>query len=100
MAIIASFVAREVFVGTLGTMFGIDGADENIAGLAANIQADGLSLASGMALLVFYVIALQCASTLAVMRKEVGSNMIPIYSFIGYSLLAYFAAWATYLLVL
>ena len=100
VAIIASFVAREVFVGTLGTMFGIDGADENIAGLAANIQADGLSLASGMALLVFYVIALQCASTLAVMRKEVGSNMIPIYSFIGYSLLAYFAAWATYLLVL
>lgn len=100
VAIIASFVAREVFVGTLGTMFGIDGADENIAGLAANIQADGLSLASGMALLVFYVIALQCASTLAVMRKEVGSNLIPIYSFVGYSLLAYFAAWLTYFLVI
>ena len=100
VAIIASFVAREVFVGTLGTMFGIDGADENIAGLAANIQADGLSLASGMALLVFYVIALQCASTLAVMRKEVGNNMIPIYSFIGYSLLAYLAAWIAYLVVI
>jgi ferrous iron transport protein B len=99
VAILASFVAREVFVGTLGTMFWIDGADENIAGLAANVQADGLSLASGMALLVFYVLALQCASTLAVMRKEVGSNLIPIYSFIGYSLLAYFAAWLTYLLV-
>jgi ferrous iron transport protein B len=97
VAILASFVAREVFVGTLGTMFGIDGADENIAGLAGNIQADGLSLASGMALLVFYVIALQCASTLAVMRKELGSNMIPIYTFIGYSLMAYIVAWFTYL---
>ncbi|NND00160.1 MAG: ferrous iron transporter B [Gammaproteobacteria bacterium] len=100
VAILASFVAREVFVGTLGTMFGIDGADENIAGLAANVQADGLSLASGMALLVFYVLALQCASTLAVMRKEVGNNMIPIYSFIGYSLLAYAGAWITYLIVI
>jgi len=99
VAILASFVAREVFVGTLGTMFGIDGADENIAGLAANVQADGLSLASGMALLVFYVLALQCASTLAVMRKEVGNSRIPIYSFIGYSLLAYIAAWVTYMAV-
>ena len=99
VAILASFVAREVFVGTLGTMFGIDGADENIAGLAANIQADGMSLASGMALLVFYVIALQCASTLAVMRKEVGSNMIPIYAFVGYSLLAYLAAFIAFNLI-
>ena len=97
VAILASFAAREVFVGTLGTMYGIDGADENIAGLAANIQADGLSLASGMALLVFYVIALQCASTLAVMRKEVGNNLVPIYSFVGYSLLAYIAAWFAYI---
>jgi ferrous iron transport protein B len=100
VAILASFVAREVFVGTLGTMFGIDGADENIAGLAANVQADGLSLASGMALLVFYVIALQCASTLAVMRKELGSNLIPIYTFVGYSLMAYFAAWLTYVFII
>ncbi|RBP48523.1 ferrous iron transporter B [Arenicella xantha] len=99
VAILASFVAREVFVGTLGTMFGIDGADENIAGLAANVQADGLSMASGMALLVFYVLALQCASTLAVMRKEVGNNRIPVYSFIGYSLLAYVGAVITFQLV-
>lgn len=99
VAILASFVAREVFVGTLGTMFGIEGADENIAGLAQNIQADGLTMASGMALLVFYVIALQCASTLAVMRKEVGNNQIPVYAFIGYSIMAYIAAWITYLLL-
>ena len=96
VAILASFVAREVFVGTLGTMFGIDGADENIAGLAANVQADGLSLAAGMGLLVFYVIALQCASTLAVMRKEVGNSSTPIKAFIGYSLMAYAMAWLTF----
>lgn len=96
VAILASFVAREVFVGTLGTMFGIEGADENIAGLAANVQADGLSLAAGMALLVFYVIALQCASTLAVMRKEVGNFSIPIKAFIGYTLMAYIMAWLTF----
>ncbi|MBT5032569.1 MAG: ferrous iron transporter B [Proteobacteria bacterium] len=97
VAILASFAAREVFVGTLGTMFGIDGADENIAGLAANVQADGMSLASGAALLVFYVIALQCGATLAVMRKETGSNRIPIATFVGYSLLAYLAALLTYM---
>jgi len=78
-------------------MFGIDGADENIAGLAANVQADGLSLASGMALLVFYVIALQCASTLAVMRKELGNNQMPMLSFVGYSLMAYLLAFFTYI---
>lgn len=99
VAILASFVAPEVFVGTLGTMFGIDGADENIAGLAANVQADGLSLASGMALLVFYVIALQCASTLAVMRKELGNNQIPLLTFVGYSVLAYLMALFTYLIL-
>jgi len=99
VAILASFVAREVFVGTLGTMFGIEGADENIAGLAANVQADGLSLASGMALLVFYVIALQCASTLAVMRKELGNSQIPLLTFVGYSVLAYLLALLTYLML-
>jgi ferrous iron transport protein B len=99
VAILASFAAREVFVGTLGTMFGIDGADENIAGLAANVQADGLSLESGAALLVFYVIALQCGATLAVMRKETGSSRIPIATFVGYSLFAYAAALFTYIII-
>ena len=86
-------------MGTLGTMFGIDGADENIAGLAANVQADGLSLESGAALLVFYVIALQCGATLAVMRKEIGSSRIPIATFVGYSLLAYSMAVLTYVIM-
>lgn len=99
VAILASFVAREVFVGTLGTLFGIEGADENIAGLATQIQNSGLTLASGIGLLVFYVIALQCASTLAVVRKETGSSRIPVAMFVFYSVLAYVMALAAYHLV-
>ncbi len=96
VAILTSFLAREVFVGTLGTMFGIEGADENVASLVEHIQASGLTFASGFALLVFYAIALQCASTLAVMKKELGSYKIPTLIFIGYSVLAYVLAVVLY----
>ena len=92
VAVLASFVAREVFVGTLGTLFGMEGADENIAGLASQIRADGLELSSALALLVFYAIALQCISTVAVMKKELGNAKAPIIVFFCYSTLAYFLA--------
>jgi ferrous iron transport protein B len=100
VAILSSFVAREVFVGTLGTMFGIEGADENIAGLASQIQNSGLTLASGVALLAFYVIALQCASTLAVIKKETGNFRLPTLMFVGYTILAYVIALCAYQAVL
>ena len=89
VAIIVSFLAREVFVGTLGTMFGIEGADENIAGLAENIQASGMSLGAGISLIIFYSIALQCVSTLAVIKKETGSMRFVVYQFLFYMGLAY-----------
>ena len=92
VAILASFLAREVFVGTLGTLFGIEGADENIEGLAMRISGDGLELSAGIGLLVFYAVALQCVSTVAVMKKEVGGGKIPLLVFFGYSLLAYILA--------
>jgi ferrous iron transport protein B len=92
VAILMSFLAREVFVGALGTLFGIDGADENIAGLAANIQADGLAFGAGFGLLLFYVVALQCVATVATIRAETGSNRIAIGLVIGYGLLAYLLA--------
>ena len=93
VAILMSFLAREVFVGALGTLFGIDGADENIAGLAANIQADGLALGAGVGLLLFYVVALQCVATVATIRAETGSNRIAAGLVIGYGLLAYALAY-------
>jgi ferrous iron transport protein B len=96
VAVIASFLAREVFVGTLGTLLGIESADENISDLANSISASGLTLASGVALLVFYAIAMQCVSTLAVIRRETGSSKLPMLLFLGYGLLAYTLAFFAY----
>ncbi|MDO6693356.1 ferrous iron transporter B [Aliiglaciecola sp. 3_MG-2023] len=92
VAILMSFLAREVFVGTLGTLFGIEGADENIAGLAANIQNDGLTFGAGMGLLIFYVIALQCVATVATIKAETGSQKIAWGLVVGYGALAYLMA--------
>ncbi len=99
VAILASFLAREVFVGTLGTLFGIEAADENIMALSSRIQADGMTLATGIALLVFYAIALQCVSTLAMIKKETASLKITLVTFIGYTILAYGMAVAIKLLL-
>ncbi|MDP5148727.1 ferrous iron transporter B [Rheinheimera baltica] len=92
VAILMSFLAREVFVGALGTLFGIDGADENIAGLAANIQADGLTFGAGMGILLFYVVALQCVATVATLKAETGSARLVGALVLGYGMLAYLLA--------
>jgi ferrous iron transport protein B len=99
VAILTSFLAREVFVGTLGTLFGIEGGEENIISLAEHIQNSGLPIGAGFALLVFFSIALQCVSTLAVLRKETGSWRLPTQLFISYSIFAYVAAWITFVIV-
>lgn len=99
VAILSSFLAREVFVGTLGTMFGIEGAEENFISLAQQIQESGLPLGSGAALLVFFAIALQCVSTLAVLQRETGSWRLPAQLFVSYSILAYGAAFLMFHLV-
>jgi ferrous iron transport protein B len=89
VAILASFLAREVFVGVLGTLFNIESADENVSGLTEQIQADGFTLASGIALLAFYVIALQCVATVATLKGETGKNRYSWGVFVGYGVLAY-----------
>jgi ferrous iron transport protein B len=94
VAILMSFLAREVFVGALGTLFGIDGADENISGLAANIQQDGLAFGAGIGILLFYVVALQCVATVATLKAETGSTKLVIGLVAGYGLLAYLLAFA------
>ena len=99
VAIMSAFLAREVFVGTLGTLYGIEGADENIVPLVDQIQASGMTLASGVALLVLFAIALQCISTLAILQKESNSIRLPVQLFISYALFAYSAAWIAYQLV-
>ncbi len=96
VAILMSFLAREVFVGTLGTLMGIEGASENFSSLSDKLHASGLTLASGLALLAFYAIAMQCVATLAVLKKEMGSWKYPAFLFLGYSVLAYVVAVITY----
>jgi ferrous iron transport protein B len=96
VAVLTSFLAREVFVGTLGTMFGIEGAEENMVPLVEQIQASGLSVASGLALLVFFAIALMCVSTLAIMSKEAQSNKLAVNLFLAYGVLAYGLALLVY----
>jgi len=92
VAILMSFLAREVFVGALGTLYGMSDADENIEGLASQIMADGLPLGTGIGLLLFYVIALQCVATVATLRAETGSSKIAWGVYAGYGVLAYVIA--------
>jgi ferrous iron transport protein B len=96
VAILSSFLAREVFVGTLGTIFGIESADEQMAPLVEHIHNSGMTLGSGIALLVFFAIALQCVSTLAILAKESGSRSLAVKMFAGYFLFAYAAAMLAY----
>ncbi|MEG3765186.1 ferrous iron transporter B [Alteromonas sp. 14N.309.X.WAT.G.H12] len=89
VAILMSFLAREVFVGALGTLFGMGDAEDNVAGLAERIQADGLTVASGLGLVLFYVVALQCVATVAMLKGETGSKKIAWGLYVGYGVLAY-----------
>jgi ferrous iron transport protein B len=98
VAILASFLAREVFVGTLGTIFGIEGAEENILPLVEQIQASGLPLGSGIALLVFFAIALQCVSTVAILSRE-GSLSLALRMLATYLVAAYLLALITFKVV-
>lgn len=96
VAIIASFLAREVFVGTLGTIFGIENADADPAPLADQIAASGLSAASGVALVVFFTIALQCVSTVALLAREAKSARFAITLMVCYFVLAWIVAWLVF----
>jgi ferrous iron transport protein B len=95
IGLITSLAAREVIVGTLGTIYGIEGGEGNTQGLQAALHAD-LSPAGAVALLVFFAFALQCFSTIAVVRRETGSWKWPIFQFSYMLLLAYGASWAAY----
>ena len=96
VAIIASFLAREVFVGTLGTIFGIESADEDPASLADHIASSGLTAASGLAMVVFFTIALQCVSTVALLAREAKSWRFALKLLVGYLVLAWTVAWLVY----
>ena len=93
VGLVSSLAAREVIVGTLGTIYGIEDTDETSLELRAALQRD-LDFGGAVALLVFFVFALQCMSTVAMMRRETAGWKWPLAQF-GYMLaLAYAGALA------
>ena len=91
VGLVTSLAAREVIVGTLGTIYGVETADEESVALQDVLRRD-LTLGSAIGLLVFFAFALQCMSTVAVMRRETAGWKWPILQF-GYMLaLAYVGA--------
>lgn len=92
VAIVSAFLAREVFVGILGTILGIEGAEDNILPLVEQVQASSLPLRSGLALLVFFAIALQCVSTVAILAREAHSWRLALRMLAAYLLIAWIAA--------
>ena len=95
VALIPGMAAREVAVAALGTVYAIEGGKE-AADQIGQVLATKWSLATALSLLAWYIFAPQCASTLAVIRRETGSSKWMALTF-GYMLmLAYAASLATY----
>jgi ferrous iron transport protein B len=97
IGLITSLAAREVIVGTLGTIYGIEGAGQEI-GLQAALRSD-LTPGGAAALLVFFAFAMQCLSTSAVVRRETGSWRWPVIQFAYMTVFAYISAFAANRLV-
>ena len=101
IGLVASFAAREVFVGTLATIYSVGSASEgeNIdtikSKMANERYSDGrkvFTLASGISLLLFYAFAMQCMSTLAIVKRETKSWKWPMVQLVGMSIIAYIFA--------
>ncbi len=102
IAVLTSFAAREVFVGTLATIYAV-GTDEvdtiqNRMAAETNPRTKGklFNLASGVSLMLFYAFAMQCMSTLAVVKRETNSWYWPSIQFTFMSGLAYLVALIAY----
>ena len=104
IALITSFAAREVFVGTMATLYSVgEDAKENSSTLRQKMKAavreDGTkvyNLATGLSLLVFYVLAMQCMSTLAIVKRETRSWKWPTIQLVYMTVLAYSMSWLVY----
>jgi ferrous iron transport protein B len=98
IALITSFAAREVFVGTMATLYSVGGDPEEDDStlrekMSAAVRSDGsrvYDLATGVSLMIFYVFAMQCMSTLAIVKKETGGWKWPIIMFLYMTGIAYF----------
>jgi ferrous iron transport protein B len=104
IALITSFAAREVFVGTMATLYSVgEDANDNSSTLRqkmdAAVRPDGskmYNLATGLSLLIFYVLAMQCMSTLAVVKRETRSWKWPVIQLVYMTGLAWLMSWMVY----
>ena len=95
IGIVTSLAAREVIVGTLGTIYGVEEADEESFALQEILRRD-LELGAAIGLLVFFAFALQCMSTVAVMRRETAGWKWPALQFVYMLLLGYLGAFISF----
>lgn len=106
IALITSFAAREVFVGTMATIYSIGSVDDEysihdkMAKERHPVTGKPIyTMATSLSLLIFYVFAMQCMSTLAVVKRETNSWKWPIIQFIFMSALAYLSSLLVYQLL-
>ena len=104
IGLIASFAAREVFVGTLATIYSVENDDENIKTIKERMAAEinpqtgekRFNFATGISLLLFYAFAMQCMATLAIVKRETKSWKWPLIQLFGMGTLAYITAFIAY----
>ena len=104
IALITSFAAREVFVGTMATLYSVGENDKRGSLLLKEkmkeaVRPDGkpvFNLASGLSLMIFYVFAMQCMSTLAVVKRETRGWKWPIIQLLYMTGLAYLMSLLVY----
>ena len=97
IALLTSLAAREVFVGTMSTIYSVSGTDDNLDSIRDAMKHEtnsqtgkpAYSIATVFSLLIFYAFALQCMSTVAIVKKETGSVKWAIIQFVYLTLLAY-----------
>lgn len=107
IALITSFAAREVFVGTIATIYSVESDGENLETVkeklaSAKNQNTGeptFTLAVSLSLMIFYAFAMQCMSTLAVVYRETKSWKWPMIQFAFMTVLAYLSALSVYQLI-
>jgi len=100
IALLSSFAAREVFVGTLATIYSVADEGENTATIKQRMNAEinpitgekRFNFASGVSLLLFYAFAMQCMGTLAIVKRETKSWKWPLLQLVGMTTLAYIIA--------
>lgn len=99
IALITSFAAREVFVGSLATIYSVEDGGDNQTPLLEKMRNDTddsgekiFNLGTGLSLMVFYAFAMQCMATLAVVKRETKSWKWPLYQLAFMGAMAYFGA--------